>query len=317
MKEENQTVSIRLSSFASSFEPAHFPVASLLPGGKAEFLSVKTAEDMIARLMERKASHFHLHNPTESVLDLCMEKSSTFTISFDRIPPRKVFPLLKPYVVQVPSLSFHTIFRQNGIKAKVVHPLPREQIRQSAGRKEARQTLRVGDRLCVWVDENLVPPSFRFALFQALQSALKDDPRFKTIWVTKRISFAKNHMVSLNPDVARGKALWLAADLLLTVGGFSQSFAPLHIQSLYQRIPVMTDRAGDHGEWVNHLYSGILIDKKNISKELRHYFHRLARDRGLLEQFRLNGHRLVQKIIGAKWDGSEKTDSQYHYSDKR
>ncbi|MBA4543769.1 MULTISPECIES: glycosyltransferase [Thermoactinomyces] len=316
MEEAKQTVLILLSSIAPSFQPARFPV--IPPSGdKTVHFSVHTAEEMAMRFRESEAGCFHLHNPPESVLQLCREQSSPVTISFDRLPARKVFPLLKLYEVQVPSLSFGTIFRRNGVQAKVVHPLPRAMQRGKTGRKAARKLLRTGERLCVWVDENLVPASFRLSLFQALQAALKENGRFKAIWVTDRTSFAKNRIVSVHSGRVKEKALWLAADLLLTVGGFGQSLAPLHIQSLYQRIPVMTDDTGDHGEWVKHLHSGILLDKKNIFRELRHYFCQLARNPGLLEQFRQNGHDLVQKTIGAKWDASTKTDREYHYSEQR
>jgi hypothetical protein len=148
-----------------------------------------------------------------------------------------------------------------------------------------------------------------------IQSAAKSHPQLKVVWVSQRLSHSRNGIIFVKPQLVQEQDLWVGADLMLTVGGSRSSFVPLHVQCLFQGIPVVTDEKGDHGEWVNHLFAGIVLSHKGMAKELRHYFHLLAREPECLEQFRRNGQALVQKIIGARLDAKQ-TDGKHDHSDQ-
>ncbi|MBA4494471.1 hypothetical protein ACFO25_18675 [Paenactinomyces guangxiensis] len=276
---------------------AVFPPVIPEPGRVVKRISASDAE-----IKELEIDHFttcHLFNPPLSLIKQ-LPKHPAVTLSFDSIPTQEMFPWIKPYPVHVPSLALRSIFRQHGISAEVVHPCPVKLNSLSDSRRQSRKRFHLYRKQLLWIDDRLINARHRPFILHTLQNIVKQYPELKVGWVTKRLTGSINGFTLIHPERAERERLWAAADYLLTAGPVQQSLTPLHLQFLSMGIPVITAEGGDHDEWVNHLFSGVVLNRKYLQKELRKYLNLLLRQPRLVSQLRNNGRILVNSLLELK-----------------
>ncbi|WP_169713514.1 glycosyltransferase [Paludifilum halophilum] len=123
--------------------------------------------------------------------------------------------------------------------------------------------------------------------------------------ITEEISTTRKDAVTLwIPNEGRGKSepenrndRRLAADWLLTGGTLRRSLCPLHVEALACGTPVLTTDTGDHGEWIRHGYSGLLLETEHWRSELKMYLQRLAEAPRLTRDLGVNGRRLYETYL--------------------
>ncbi|MGA8942822.1 MAG: hypothetical protein WB502_08935 [Thermoactinomyces sp.] len=282
--EKKEPLVIRFPSRIPSVYMVPFP-----PGQNCLIDSPSKALSIIAR--QASDNRICLVNPPESVLDR-VEKTRDITLFFDRLPKRERCSLLSSCPVIVPSLGFYYFFRQRGINAKLANLLSSLEIGRTKKMKKTEQ------KICLWIDERLVAPRYQAETAQIVCSLLKKQSGLDVIWVSeKRRHFSCEGVRFLGTDDADREEIWKNADVILTLGSACQSFVPLHMQLLSKGVAILTDDRGDHGEWVNHLFNGIILDSKETCKELKRALLRLLKDPGLLERFHHNGPFLLERML--------------------
>lgn len=279
---------------------ATFPPVLLEPDVTVIRISPGDRADRDLELSSYAKSHFF--NPTLSVVRQ-LPRDSSITLSFDTLPAQEMSSWVTPFTVQVPSLAFRLILRGRGISAETVHPIPDGMTHLRELRRKVRKRYQLFGKQLLWVDDRFVSPGYRSSVFQTLQRVMKEFPAFKVLWVTKHLDGSPKRLMIADPEKAKEQKLWLAADLLLTIGSLHQSLVPLHLQALSLGIPVVTTEGGDHDEWVNHLFSGVVLNRKYLQKELRAYLSQLLKNPGLMNQLRSNGRHLTKSIMEMNRDG--------------
>lgn len=279
---------------------ATFPPVLLEPDVTVKRISPGDRADRDLELSSYGRSHFF--NPPLSVVKQ-LSKDSPITLSFDTLPVQEMSSWIAPFTVQVPSLAFRSVLRGRGISAETVHPVPAGMTHPREIRRKVRKRYQLFGKQLLWVDDRFLSPRYRSSVFQTLQRVMKELPALKVLWVTKHLDASEKGLMIADPEKVKEQKLWLAADLLLTIGSVQHSLVPLHLQALSLGIPVVTAEGGDHDEWVNHLFSGVVLNRKNLQKELRAYLSQLLKNPGLMNQLRSNGRNFTKSIMEMNRDG--------------
>ncbi|SEN42070.1 hypothetical protein [Lihuaxuella thermophila] len=278
---------------------ATFPPVLLEPDVTIKRVSSKDVAD---RDLELSAyGKAHLFNPPLSVIKQ-LPNHPSITLSFDTLPAQEMSSWIAPFTIQVPSLAFRSVLRRRGISAETIHPVPAGMNRPGEIRREVRKRYQLVHKYLLWVDERFLSPKYRSSVLQTLQKAVKEFPALQVLWVTKHSAVSPKGLIIADSEKVKQQKLWLAADLLLSIGSPQQSLVPLHLQALSLGIPVITAEGGDHDEWVNHLFSGVVLNRKYWQRELRMYLSQLVKKPSLMNQWRNNGRHLINCITGMNSD---------------
>ncbi len=308
MMDEKEPLVIRFSSRIPTAYMAPFPP------GKADFVG-NLSEALSIITKHEDNNRIYLANPPESVLRYLLERVENvenITLFYDLLPKPDNCSLLTSFRIIVPSLAFYYFFRQHGENVKLANLLSSLKIDRSKDKKKAKSNLQSKQKTRLWIDERLVAPHYLTKVAQVICKLLKQQSGLKVIWVSeKRRRFSCAGIRFLKTDEADREKLWQNTDIMLTLGSVYQSFVPLHIQLLSKGIAIITDDRGDHGEWVNHLFTGFVLGRKETCKELGRYLFRLVKNPGLLQQFRGNSHLLVERVLQT---GHETATGQFNHS---
>lgn len=291
--EKKSPLMIRFPSQVPSVYIAQFP-----PGQGRIATCCHEAWSLILR--ESDQNKVYLVNPPSSVLKRLLEEVQSLnniTLFYDRLPQKEEGMLFRSFRIMVPSLYFYYLFRQQESEVELVHPLPAEPSEGAKAREEAKKYFMLKNEVCLWIDDRLIAPRYRKGLLQGISKILNQRADLKVVWVRQHRGDSDLRIQIVHPEEADQKKLWLAGDILVTLSPVSQSMAPLHIQCLANKMAVITDDRGDHGEWVNHLLTGFLLSQKGMFQELGRYLLRLLNHRDLLRNFKQNGPLLIEKVL--------------------
>lgn len=262
-----------------------------------------TIIDHEAWSLENKAldqRNMFLVNPPSLVLKHLLDKfqnPKNITLIYDHLPEEKEEKLFHSFRIIVPSLYFYYLFRQQAEEVELTHPLPVKSQKDAQARKEARKYLMLKNEVCLWIDDRLISPRYRKGLLLVVSKLQSQHPDLKVVRVSQKREDPVHPVRMLSSEEADAKKLWLAGDVLVTLGSRSQSMVPVHIQCLANQLAVITDDQGDHGEWVNHSLTGFLLSQKGMFQELRRYLLRLLHRRDMLQNFQRNGPLLIEKVL--------------------
>lgn len=273
---------------------AAFPAISFQP--ETESIQASASFDLKQKIKEHSYTEIYLYNPTAEILQT-MANQSPVTLAFDYVPGKELTPLLSSYRIQVPSLTLRTLFRQQKIQAEVNHPIPRQMKQVEQKRRQIRQQWQLGNKPLIWVDERFLSPNARQRVFQILYQVQKKMPLFKVAWISNHLTKPVRDWIIMNRQTAEQQSCWLAANLFFSIGPTRISFVPLHVQLLSLGIPIITAQGGDHDEWVNHLFSGIVLSRNDFAKELRPYLMQILKNPRLLTNWSYNGRQLVRRYF--------------------
>ncbi|MGX9706212.1 hypothetical protein [Laceyella tengchongensis] len=256
-------------------------------------------------LPEQRGGRTFLLNPSVEVLRSLPEHHKPI-IAYDILPSPDAYPFLRERTVWVPSHAFRHHFQLRQISADVRYPVPRAVPFLIQRKKKMKQHLGALGQKLLWIDDRLIPHAEKTALLDTLRLICRLSPQLKVMWVTDRKETKHQHIRFVPPSKADHLALWQGADLTLTMGSAECSFATFHVQCLHAGIVVLTDDQGDHGEWIRHQYTGLVLNPKFLNKELRHYLPMLVNNPDWLFGLKKNGQSLVHKTLKT----SEATDNE-------
>lgn len=305
--EQKEPLVIRFPSRIPSVYMAPFPP------GQSCYLTDSPSEALSIIAEQQNDNGIYLANPPASVWQHLPGKN--ITLFYDLLPKPEKSSFLSSFHVIVPSLGFYYFFRQHGVNVKLANLLPSLKINKAEEQQKAEDDLPSKKNICLWIDERLVASRYQTEVAQVICSLLKQQTRLKVVWVSEKqryFSCAGIHF--LKTDDADREKLWLNADIMLTLGSAYQSFVPLHMQLLSKGMALITDDRGDHSEWVNHLFTGFVLDRKEMYKELGRYLLRLLKDPGLLQRFHRNGPLLLERVLQT---GHETSTGQFNHSSQK
>jgi len=277
-----------------------FPAAWSLMGHQAEGQGAvfqEGEEEAAWKWLEEHASEMpHVINPTRAFLENRPAQRSIRAI-FDRVPPPEIFPLLREVEVEVPSLAFGVIFQKRGIQANVVPPRILHSASKESAKDAIRERLSISSGWLLWVDNRIISPNHRRGVIQAVQRLLQEHRNMHVVWVTskKLPAFPRFHVIS--PAQADEEEGWRGADFFLLISDPMQSMVLTQFLLMEAGVVPISSEVGDHDEWVKHLFSGILISRKWVAREIAHYMNLIAKNPYLLSRFQRNGRMLVKKWV--------------------
>jgi hypothetical protein len=231
-----------------------------------------------------------LLNPQmEALVSLSQKKE--IRLYYDQLPSFAGISKIPKFPVYVPSMAFRTAFRKRGINAKLQEPEIVVDPEFAKKRQEIRRRLGFPSGPLLWVDERLISGEYQDRLLKLLSAQWPNG----ICWVGARPRAKGKQIRFFSFSQADRSRLWYAADLLFTLQPPRISLVSVHRQVLAHGVPVASFEGSDHEEWVKHLFSGILLERKRWQGELAAYLKQIRDDRTLLPSLRENARRLIRR----------------------
>ncbi|TCP63748.1 hypothetical protein [Baia soyae] len=153
-------------------------------------------------------------------------------------------------------------------------------------------------RFWIATHEDWIRPSLKSEVFSFMGDFFKNS-NCKLVCFTNKV--LQHQHIQYIP-LAQSERLWKEAHAILTFAPQETSMKEIHSKSLLQGIPVITDDEGDHSYYVNHLYTGYVVDLKKWRQNLLSAVEMMVKEPSAWLTMRANAKRMG-KIHWGKWDG--------------
>ncbi|SDY99699.1 glycosyltransferase [Thermoactinomyces sp. DSM 45892] len=153
-------------------------------------------------------------------------------------------------------------------------------------------------RFWIATHEEWIRPSLKSEFFSYMGDIFRNS-NCKLVCFTNKRSNQKQNIQYI--PLAQSGRLWKEAHAVLTFASPSTSMKGVHSKSLLHGIPVITDDEGDHGYYVNHLYTGYIVDLRKWRENLVSAVEMMVKEPSVWLTMRANAKRMG-KVYWGNWD---------------
>lgn len=286
--------SIKTVSFYTGFPKTWSLSGHLVDDDKAIFQAGE--EEKAWEWLGEKTKWIQVVNPTPSFLERKLPETQVQVI-LDQLPSTSLIPHLQGLRVNVPSLAFAISLKKQGIQANVVPPRIPQSKSQLSSDKSFRRRLSISQDWLLWVDQRLISLKQRRSVLYAVLRLLQEHRHFHVAWVASKKIYTHPHFHVISPQLADQEEGWREANFFLLIGEPMQSMVLPQFRLIEAGVVPISSDVGDHDEWVKHFFSGIILRRKGIMRELSHYMSIMQKNTKIYAQLQQNGRRLIKKWV--------------------
>lgn len=213
-------------------------------------------------------------------------------VMLDQLPSPKLISHLQKLQVSVPSLAMAMALKRQGIQAKVFTPCIK-----ASSTKSIETNLSISQGWLLWIDPRLVATKLHRSVFYMVLRLLQEHRHLHIVWVSSKKIYHHPQLSFILPQQADEEENWRKANFFLLLGEPTQSMVLAQLRLIEAGVIPISSDVGDHDEWVKHFYSGILIRRKRMLRELSHYISVFQKKPYLFSQIRQNGRRLIEEWV--------------------